>query len=64
VAAGLAISACLTQFIANLLYDVRPLDALTFTCVSILLLTVALAASMAPAYRAAQSDPMNTLRNQ
>jgi predicted permease len=64
VAAGLGISACLTQFIANLLYDVRPLDALTFTCVSILLLTVALAASIAPAYRAAQSDPMNTLRNQ
>jgi len=29
-----------------------------------LLLAVALVASMAPAYRAAQSDPMSTLRNQ
>jgi predicted permease len=64
VAIGLIVSACLTRFIATLLYGVRPLDALTFAGVSILLLVVALIASMAPAYRAAQSDPMNTLRNQ
>jgi predicted permease len=64
VAIGLVVSACLTRFIATLLYGVRPLDALTFSGVSILLLVVALIASMAPAYRAAQSDPMNTLRNQ
>jgi putative ABC transport system permease protein len=64
VAAGLCVSACLTRFIATLLYGVRPIDALTFTGVSILLLVVALAASIAPAYRAAQSDPMNSLRNQ
>jgi predicted permease len=64
VAVGLGISACLTRFIATLLYGVHPIDALTFTGVSILLLGVALAASMAPAYRAAQTDPMHTLRNQ
>jgi predicted permease len=64
VAIGLVVSACLTRFIATLLYGVRPLDALTFSGVSILLLVVALIASMAPAYRAAQSDPVNTLRNQ
>jgi len=64
VIAGLGISVCLTRFIATLLYGVHPIDALTFTGVSILLLAVALVASMAPAYRAAQSDPMSTLRNQ
>jgi len=40
------------------------LDGLTFTGVSILLLVEALVASMAPAYRVAQSDQMSTLRNQ
>ena len=64
LAVGLGISVCLTRFIATLLYGVRPTDAMTFTGVSILLLAVALIASIAPAYRAAQSDPMNTLRNQ
>ena len=64
VAVGLGISACLSRFIATLLYGVHPLDPLTFAGVSLLLLLVALVASVAPAYRAAQADPMITLRNQ
>jgi predicted permease len=64
VAVGLAISACLSRFIATLLYGVQPLDPLTFAGVSLLLLLVALVASIAPAYRAAHADPMITLRNQ
>jgi predicted permease len=64
VAVGLGISACLSRFIATLLYGVHPLDPLTFAGVSLLLLLVALVASIAPACRAAQADPMNTLRNQ
>jgi putative ABC transport system permease protein len=64
VAVGLGISACLSRFIATLLYGVHPLDPLTFAAVSLLLLLVALVASVAPAYRAAQADPMTTLRNQ
>jgi predicted permease len=64
VAVGLGISACLSRFIATLLYGVQPVDPLTFAVVSLLLLLVALAASIAPAYRAAQADPMTTLRNQ
>jgi predicted permease len=64
VAVGLGLSACLSRFIATLLYGVRPLDPLTFAGVSLLLLLVALVASFAPAYRAAQADPMTTLRDQ
>ncbi len=63
-AVGLGISAGLYRFIATLLYGVQPFDPLTFTAVSLLLLLVALVASIAPAYRAAQADPMITLRNQ
>ncbi len=64
VMVGLGIAAGLSRFMATLLYGVQPVDPLTFTAVSLLLLLVALAASLAPAYRAAQADPMITLRNQ
>jgi hypothetical protein len=64
VAAGLAISFVVTRFIATLLYGVKPFDALTFGAMSLLLLAVAFAASVAPAYRAAQTDPMTILRTQ
>lgn len=64
VATGLAISFVVTRFIATLLYGVKPFDALTFGAMSLLLLVVALVASVAPAYRAAQTDPMTTLRTQ
>jgi putative ABC transport system permease protein len=64
VAAGLAISFVATRFIATLLYGVKPTDALTFCAMSLVLLAVAFVASAAPAYRAAQTDPMTTLRTQ
>ena len=64
VVVGLGISAFVSRFIATLLYGVKPFDPLTFAGVSLLLLLVALAASIAPSYRAAQADPMITLRNQ
>jgi predicted permease len=64
VAAGLAISFVVTRFIATLLYGVKPFDALTFGVMSLVLLAVAFVASVAPAYRAAQTDPMTTLRTQ
>jgi predicted permease len=64
VAAGLAISFVVTRFIATLLYGVKPFDALTFGAMSLVLLAVAFVASVAPAYRAAETDPMTTLRTQ
>ncbi|MFL6428529.1 MAG: ABC transporter permease [Acidobacteriaceae bacterium] len=64
VAAGLAISFAVTRFVATLLYGVKPSDALTYCAMSLVLLVVAFLASAAPAYRAAQTDPMTTLRTQ
>jgi putative ABC transport system permease protein len=64
VAAGLAISFLITRFIATLLYGIEPTDAMTFCAMSLVLLAVAFVASVAPAYRAAQTDPMTTLRTQ
>jgi putative ABC transport system permease protein len=64
VTAGLGISFVVTRFLGTLLYGVRPFDPLTFCGMSLVLLAVALLASAAPAYRAARTDPMTTLRTQ
>ncbi|HEY3738911.1 MAG TPA: FtsX-like permease family protein, partial [Bryobacteraceae bacterium] len=62
VAIGLAAAALLGRLIASLLFGVTPLDAATLAGVSILLVAVALVASYIPARRAADADPMESLR--
>jgi putative ABC transport system permease protein len=64
VALGIALSAVLTRLIAGMLFQVRPTDPITFAATATLLLAVSLAASTAPAFRAARLDPMKTLREQ
>lgn len=61
---GLIASAALTHFLAHLLYGIKPLDALTFAVVCIVMLAVSALASFAPAWRASRLDPMETLRDQ
>jgi putative ABC transport system permease protein len=61
---GIVASVVLTRFLSELLYDVKPLDPITFVLVSAVLMLVSLIASSAPAYRAARLDPMKTLREQ
>jgi ABC-type antimicrobial peptide transport system permease subunit len=64
LAIGIVASVALSRFIRGLLFGVQPLDAMTFIGVSAVLLLVSLLASSAPAYRAANLDPMRTLRDQ
>jgi predicted permease len=59
---GLAASAALGSLIHSILYETKPLDPSVYAGVAGLLLIVAVAASIAPAWRAAQLDPMQALR--
>jgi len=61
-ACGLAAALALTQFMKAVLYDVSPVDPLTYGAVSAGLILVAALASYLPARRAASVDPAQTLR--
>ena len=68
VAIGLAIglvgALALARALAMVVYGVTATDPLTYGAVSILLAAVAMAASIVPAYRATQIDPMKTLHDE
>ncbi len=53
----------LTRWIAALLYGITAHDRVTYIAVPILLMAVAIAASLAPALRAARLDPLRVLRD-
>jgi ABC-type antimicrobial peptide transport system permease subunit len=59
---GLAGAYLLTKFLASMLYGVSPADTLSLAIVSVLLMLVALLACSVPARRAAQVDPVVSLR--
>jgi ABC-type antimicrobial peptide transport system permease subunit len=62
VALGLGAAVALTRVMSALLFDVSPLDPVTYGAVSMGLIAVALLASYLPARRAAVVDPVEALR--
>ena len=62
IAIGLIAAFAATHLMTRFLYGVQPTDPLTFTLVSLLLISVALLACYIPARKAMQVDPMIALR--
>ena len=59
---GLVASLGLTRLIASELFGTQPLDPMVLGLVSAVLLAVAVAACLLPAWRASRLDPMQALR--
>ena len=64
IALGVALAALATQTLAITLYDVQPLDPLTFAIVVALIVFAALAAALVPAWRATRVEPIIALRTE
>lgn len=59
---GLAAALALDRIMSNLIYDVAASDPLTIAVVTLLLVLVALFASIIPAYPATRTDPLRAFR--
>jgi predicted permease len=62
LATGLVLAAAGSRLLTTLLFDVSPIDGLTYVSVAIVLCAVALVAALWPARRAARVDPVTALR--
>ncbi|MFN7978724.1 MAG: FtsX-like permease family protein [Vicinamibacterales bacterium] len=62
VVCGVLLAAAGTRYMASVLYEVTPLDGVTFTAVPLVLVAVAAAASLVPALRATRVSPTIALR--
>ncbi len=64
VSAGVLAAAGLDQFLASILFDIRPADPFTVLAASLFMAIIALVAGYLPARRAARIDPTVALRYQ
>jgi ABC-type antimicrobial peptide transport system permease subunit len=62
IAAGLCLSLTLVRFVRDLLFQVSPVDPLTFAGVAVLVTALGVLACLVPSFRAARVDPMVALR--
>ena len=62
VASGLVAAAVASRWVADLLFEVPARDPVTLGTVAVVLLLVALVASLVPAWRAARVSPQVALR--
>jgi ABC-type lipoprotein release transport system permease subunit len=59
---GLLAALAASRVLSSLLFEVGPHDAVTFGCVTVLLIAVGIMATLIPARVAAKVDPMVALR--
>jgi putative ABC transport system permease protein len=64
LAFGLAASAAAARLIRSMLFETAPFDPVVFVLVSLGLIVVAVAASLAPAWRASRIEPVQALRTE
>jgi ABC-type antimicrobial peptide transport system permease subunit len=62
VVAGFLLSLAATRVLTNLLYEIQPTDAVTYTGVALLIGGAGLLAAWVPAWRASSANPASTLR--
>ena len=63
IVAGALLALASTRLVASMLYGITPTDPATLVMSAVALATVALAAALLPAWRAARLDPMEALRD-
>ena len=64
IVVGLGASAAVTRILRGMLFGIGPSDPVVFVGAAILLGSVALAASLIPAWRASRVDPLTALRHE
>jgi ABC-type lipoprotein release transport system permease subunit len=57
-------AAATARVLATLLFEVRPMDAITYASAAGFLVLIALAASVVPAWRATRVAPVSALRTE
>jgi ABC-type lipoprotein release transport system permease subunit len=60
---GIAGAAATSRLLGDLLHDVGPLDPLTFIATPLLLMTIAVLASLIPGWRATRVDPVKAMNS-
>ena len=63
LAIGVAAACGLSRFMHGMLYGISALDPVTFMSITLMFCLVALIASLLPAFRASQSDPLTVLKS-